>query len=180
MNITNELEQASKLINSIASTFNLSEEKTKAVVQEVTPTLTEGLKFKLQQDSGRFRDIERSSEHFSQYLDEDDLANDTTAVNEGKQILGDIFGSKDISRKVANNVEQKTGVQHSIVEQILPMLATAVMGSLGKQFNAASQTGTGKQSDIYKSILTLLDQNKDGNVMDDVLRMFSGLFGGKK
>src|SRR3546814_5710142 len=51
------------------------------------------------------------------------LAPQPTPVNQGKEVLGQIFGPKDVSRTVAGQAAAQTGIDTGILKQMLPMLA---------------------------------------------------------
>jgi hypothetical protein len=54
-------------------------------------------------------------------------------VDEGNGILGHLFGSKDVSRAVAAQAAQATGIGQEILKQMLPVIASTMMGGLYKQ-----------------------------------------------
>lgn len=56
------------------------------------------------------------------------LGQQPTPVEAGNDILGQIFGSKDVSRGVAEEVAGSTGISSDILKRMLPILAMAVMG----------------------------------------------------
>ncbi len=59
-------------------------------------------------------------------------------VDQGNSILGQIFGSKDVSRTVAGHAAEQTGIDSSLLKQMLPMLAMAVAGYMAKQHSGQS------------------------------------------
>ena len=61
------------------------------------------------------------------------LANEPTEVDRGNDVLGQIFGSKDVSRTVADNAAQRSGLDPSLLKQMLPMLAMLVTGFMSRQ-----------------------------------------------
>ncbi len=69
-----------------------------------------------------------------------------TEVNKGNEILGQIFGSKDGSRAVAASAASQSGVQPSLLKQMLPILAMVAAGYLmknaGQGQRAGAQTST--------------------------------------
>ena len=69
----------------------------------------------------------------AQQLDDPSHFQRPEAVSDGNNILGHIFGSKDVSRNVAQRASQKTGVDSGILKQMLPVIASMVMGSMSKQ-----------------------------------------------
>lgn len=51
----------------------------------------------------------------------------------GNEVLGRIFGSKDVSRAVAQNAAGQTGLDPSLLKKMLPMLAMLVAGYMAKK-----------------------------------------------
>jgi hypothetical protein len=64
-------------------------------------------------------------------------------VDQGNSILGQIFGSKDVSRTVAGHAAEQTGIDSSLLKQMLPILAMAVAGYMAKQHSDQSSSGGG-------------------------------------
>nr|WP_298897043.1 DUF937 domain-containing protein [uncultured Altererythrobacter sp.] len=60
------------------------------------------------------------------------LAPKPTPTQQGNDILGAIFGSKDVSRSVAGEVAGITGLDEGLLKQMLPLLAMAAAGYLAK------------------------------------------------
>ncbi|MCB2066206.1 MAG: DUF937 domain-containing protein [Erythrobacter sp.] len=56
------------------------------------------------------------------------LHRDPTPVETGNDILGQIFGSREVSRGVAEEVAGSTGISSDILKRMLPILAMAVVG----------------------------------------------------
>lgn len=69
------------------------------------------------------------------------LHKDPTPTQPGNDILGQIFGSKDVSRGVAEEVAGATGIDSAILKKMLPILAMAVVGYMMNQNKAAGQGG---------------------------------------
>jgi hypothetical protein len=121
------------------------------------------------------------------------LSPQPTDVSQGNEVLGQIFGSKEVSRTVAQNAASQSGLDPGLLKRMLPMLAMLVAGYMAKQSNAgaagrvapggglggllggllgggasaANAAPTGGMSGLG----SLLDLNGDGNVLDDVMRM---------
>jgi hypothetical protein len=127
---------------------------------------------------------------------DDVLAPEPTRVDRGNDVLGRIFGSKDVSRTVAQNAASQTGINPDLLKRMLPMVAMLVAGYMAKQRNggAAAQgaaTGgglgglTGKLSGQGRSaespaagtkassggLASMLDLDGDGNALDDIMRL---------
>ncbi|MGH9966752.1 MAG: DUF937 domain-containing protein [Pyrinomonadaceae bacterium] len=109
------------------------------------------------------------------------------AAGNGDGILGHVFGSR--VEVVQEGISQSSGLDTGRISQLLIMLAPIVMGALGRanQQGAINQgnlsdvlTGATQQvggnADTLGMLSQLIDANKDGSAIDDVMRMASGLF----
>ena len=116
------------------------------------------------------------------------LSPEPTDVSRGNDVLGQIFGSKDVSRTVAQDAAAKSGLNPSILKKMLPMLAMLVTGYLAKQHGGGAQGGGGGGlGGLLGGLLgggagtggasqggglgSMLDLNGDGNPLDDILKM---------
>lgn len=61
------------------------------------------------------------------------VSSDPTPVDQGNDVLGQIFGSKDVSRTVAGHASEQTGLDPSLLKKMLPILAMLVAGYMAKQ-----------------------------------------------
>ena len=59
-----------------------------------------------------------------------------TDTGPGNNVLGQIFGSKDVSRAVAQNAATQSGQDPSLLKKMLPLLAMLVAGYMAKQRGA--------------------------------------------
>ncbi|MBA2525400.1 MAG: DUF937 domain-containing protein [Pyrinomonadaceae bacterium] len=107
---------------------------------------------------------------------------------DGGGILAHVFGNR--TGAIEQGVSQTTGLNSGTTAQLLMMLAPIVMGALGraKQQGSLDQSNLpaalsgatqqmGGNSGTFGMLSQLLDSNKDGSAVDDVLRMASGFFG---
>ncbi len=69
------------------------------------------------------------------------VAPEPTPVEKGNDILGQIFGSKDVSRTVAGHAAEQTGIDSGMLKKMLPILAMLVAGYMAKQGGGDSQGG---------------------------------------
>ncbi len=116
-----------------------------------------------------------------------------TDVNKGNDVLGQIFGSKDVSRTVAGHAAGQTGLDPELLKKMLPILAMLVGGYLSSRGGAQGE-GQGGAGGMLGSILgavlgggqqaapasgggmlgglgSLIDMNHDGNPLDDIIGM---------
>ena len=98
---------------------------------------------------------------------DDVLASHPTNVDRGNNVLGQIFGSKDVSRTVAKDASARTGLDPSLLKRMLPMLAMLVAGYMARQ-RTVDAPATGRRGGLGG----LLDLDGDGNPLDDILGRF--------
>ena len=111
------------------------------------------------------------------YLNNPDAITSPEGIQDGNNILGHILGSKDVSRNVAAQAAQNSGVSSDIIKQMLPMVATMVMGTLSKQTNGGAQLKSASDGGDLGSMLgSFLDSDGDGSAMDDVLDLARKFF----
>ena len=90
------------------------------------------------------------------------LGSDPTPAQPGNDLLGNIFGSKDVSRSVAGSVAEVTGLDQGLLKRMLPILTMAVAGYMAKQASAgiagesaaSGGSGSGALGGILGSIVT--------------------------
>ena len=81
------------------------------------------------------------------------LGRDPTPTTPGNDILGQIFGSKDVSRGVAEEVAGSTGIPAELLKKMLPILAMAVVGYMIKGKSGAVGPGGGAMGGALGGIL---------------------------
>ena len=79
------------------------------------------------------------------------LGSQPTPVDQGNDVLGQIFGSKDVSRTVAGQAATQTGIDSGLLKQMLPILAMMVAGYMAKQ--GGGQSGGGGLGDLIGGAL---------------------------
>ena len=86
------------------------------------------------------------------------IAPEPTEVDKGNTILGQIFGSKDVSRQVAGHAAQTSGLDPALLKQMLPILAMLVGGYLSSR----SSQGGGGLGGILGSVLGSMAGGQSG------------------
>ena len=150
----------------------LDPNQTNAALAALVPALAAGFQRNMQSQGGLESLLSAlSSGNHGQYVDDPGSLTDRAAVADGNGILGHLLGSKDVSREVASRAAAQTGISPEVLKQLLPLAATLMMGAFAKQSRGASPltAGLGGAGGGLASMLTpLLDQNRDGSIMDDV------------
>jgi len=193
MQITDILAQMGGL-QSMARELGVNEKQAASGAEALIPAILGGFKKQAQsQPSG----VEGLGDMLGQLgggsLMDEVLSPQPTPVDRGNDVLGQIFGSKDVSRTVAQNAASQSGLDPSLLKKMLPMLAMLVTGYMAKQRSGASPapasptggglgdllggmlggqaSGAGRTSGAGGGLSSMLDLNGDGNPLDDILRM---------
>lgn len=164
-------------ISRIARQLGVGEDDVRSAAGQMVPALSRGLANNAGKDNGLDGLLAalKTGEH-SRYIENPDLLGQNESVEDGNNILGHIFGSKDVSRSVANHAANNTGLDSSILKKMLPLLATLVMGSLGKQAGRSGMLGSNQGSGVMNMLTRFLDSDKDGSMLDDLLGMAKKFF----
>jgi len=86
-----------------------------------------------------------------------------------------------VSRAVATQAATQTGIGADVLKKFLPLAATLVMGSLAKQYagQPAARASAAGGNDIFSMLTPLVDQNRDGSMVDDILKNVGRMLGGR-
>ncbi len=165
--------QGGGAVSQIANQFGLNEGQVKDVIGQLAPALGRGIKENARSDGGldSLMNALQKGNH-SQYIDNPSALGAPQARLEGNSILGHILGSKEVSRELAGRAAGNTGVDSSIIKQILPLIAGLAMGGLSKQ---TGQAQSGNQ--ITDVLGSFLDSDGDGSAIDDLIGMAGKFLG---
>ncbi len=165
-------------VSALGRRFGLDENQTQAALKHLVPALNAGVKRNVQQQDGLSALLGAlGNGNHDRYLEQPDLLERDETVSDGNGILGHIFGSKDVSRQVAAQASQQTGIDSGILKKMLPLVATMAMGSLKKQSQGMGFTGQAAPASNSGGLLTqLLDADGDGSIGDDIWNMAKKLF----
>ncbi len=101
------------------------------------------------------------------------VGSEPTQVDKGNQLLGGIFGSKDVSRQVAGHAAQGSGLDPALLQKMLPILAMLVAGHLAGR-SGGQQGGLGG---ILSSVLGSLGAGGGGALGGGAGGGLSGMLG---
>jgi hypothetical protein len=167
-------------LSEIGRQFGLNEAQTRAAVEALTPVVAAGMR-RNGPSAGGLEDIIRSITQGGA-PDEPDAA-----TNQGNDILGEIFGSKEVSRGVANELSASSGIGASILKKMLPIIASIVMAQVAKQMGSRGGSSGGGLGDILGDILgggsapqprQTAPQPKSTGGIEDILKDILGGGGG--
>lgn len=146
MNLTELLltQNNGSAVDALSEQFGLNRAQTISAIEALMPAFSTGLKRNTSGASGAASLIEAlANGHHGRYIDEPKLATSGRGVSEGNAILGHLFGNKDVSRAVAAQAAQSTGIGSSLLKKMLPVIASMVMGALFKGSTGSRGGGLG-------------------------------------
>ena len=129
----------------LARQFNLAQEQAAQAMAALMPAFSAGFK----RTSSEPYDLTQLmsslfSGAYAKYFEDISRAFTPQGLADGNEVLARLFGSKDVSRAIAQQAEQFTGIGQEIYKKIMPAMADALMGGLFKQMTGqmtAQMTG---------------------------------------
>lgn len=181
-------------IGAIARELGVDESKARSGAEALLPAILGGFKQQAQAQPGGIGGLlDMLGKLGGGGLMDEVLAPQPTNLGHGNQVLGQIFGSKDVSRAVAQNAAGQTGVDPNTLKQMLPMLGMLVAGYMSKEGAAAAPQATQAPAGGLAAMLGgmggsqaagrggaggiagMLDVDGDGNPLNDVMGMLGKL-----
>jgi hypothetical protein len=182
-------------VNQLSGQLGADQATTKDALGAALPLLMGALARNSGNQSGAESLNRALDKHDGGILDNLDGFLEAPDVDDGNGILRHMLGNRRAN--VEAGVSKASGLDLSMVTKLLPMLAPVVLGALGRQkrqnnLNAeglASMLGTERQqmeqaNPAMGMLQGLLDQDGDGQIVDDILGkvgkgLLGGLFGGR-
>lgn len=163
----------------IAEKFGLDQSQMNSALEAMMPAFSNGLKRNTSSPDamGQFMKALSSGNH-SQYFENAASAFAPQGVEDGNNILGHLFGSKDVSRAVAAQAEAASGVGQGIIKQLLPVIASTLMGGMFNQTNDQMKAmGGGGSGNVFGDLVgQMMGGGRGGsNPLGDML---GGMLGG--
>lgn len=164
-------------VRELGAQFGLPPDQTQSALAALLPALMAGVQNNVSREGGldSLASALAGGGH-QQYINDPATLRDPATTADGNGILGHIFGSKDVSRQVAQQASAQTGIDPGILKQMLPVIAALAMGAMSRQSQSA---GAGSGRGLASMLAPMLDQNRDGSVADDLLGLAGKLFSGR-
>ena len=174
-------------IGPVAARVGLTPEQTQMAMKALLPALAGGMRKQAQGNAAALeRTITASGAH--EVVDKPHEVAGAAGVERGNAVLGGLFGSKDVSRQVAQHASVQTGISPDKLKLLLPIVATLAAGAMAKQGGAAGATGGlggllgglagGASGGRAGGLAGMLDMDGDGNPLDDIMGMAGKIIGG--
>jgi hypothetical protein len=186
MNITDILANAygGRGFETIGRQFGLDESQTRAAVEALAPVVAAGLRRNTQSNDGLADLIGALAQgNHDRYVEDPSAVQFDRVADDGNAILGHVFGSKDVSRGVAQQAAGLSGVGSAILKKMLPVIASMVIGALAKQMLGGGRStrqadaGGGGLGDILGGILgggSREQQTSQGGLQDILKDVLGG------
>jgi hypothetical protein len=185
-------------VQMLGGRFGLPPAATRAALDALLPMVAGGLKNQAQAQGG----IEGLLSNVlkpghTEYGEDANVLARPGTTNMGNDVLGAIFNNdRDVSRTVAAQAAQKTGLDVGILKQMLPIVAMMAAGTLAKNANAgglgnligaamggggggllgnvlgaAMGGGQASSAGALGGLANMLDMNQDGNPLNDIAKI---------
>lgn len=188
--------QGGNAMSNMAKQFGLAPEQAQSAVESLLPAFSMGLQKQTESVDGLQNIMQMfGGGQFAGFHDADGDGIPDNAASQGNDVLGALFGSKDMSRAVAAQASAMSGVSDTILKQMMPVIASMLMGGLfkgamggglGGLMGQAMQGGLGNilggaMGNAMQSQQQAGANQMGGGLMGGLLaNMFGGLLGGKQ
>ncbi|KPF66424.1 hypothetical protein IP69_14975 [Bosea sp. AAP35] len=144
MNLFQMMQQAQngQAMQNLSQQYGLSPQQTQAAIEALLPAFSMGLQ-RQTTDPYSFGSLAQmmTAQPFGRIFDANGNGIPDNATSAGNDVLSQIFGSKDVSNAVAAQAAATSGVGQAVLKQMLPIIASMVMGGLFKSMNSQGMGG---------------------------------------
>ncbi|MBN1153555.1 DUF937 domain-containing protein [candidate division KSB1 bacterium] len=153
-------------VNQMSKVLGINKNTAAQIIPQVAPLILSGLKKQSEEHGGQDRVDHILNKYGSSSVLEDvaglikQKANDTNPDPK----LGGLLGDSGV--KAANMIASQFKLDTSTAMKLIPMLAPLILGSLTKKRDTAGAGSSG--------IASILDQDGDGSILDDVAGFLLG------
>ena len=160
--------------------FGLDESQVSSAMSALVPALAAGFQRNMATPQGLDSLVSAlgGGQH-QRYVEDANALSLPGTTADGNSILGHVFGSKDVSRDVASRAAAQTGISEGVIKSMLPVVAAMMMGAMSRHAQPGQQpAGVGTGGSLLGMLAPMLDSNRDGSMVDDVIGML-GRFTGR-
>jgi hypothetical protein len=189
--------QGGNAMSNMAQQFGLSPAQTQSAMEALLPAFSVGMQKQAESADGLQSMMQMfGGGQYAGFHDADGDGIPDNAATAGNDILGQLFGSKDMSRAVAQQASAMSGVSDGILKQMLPVIASMLMGGmfkgamgngLGGLMGQAMQGGlsggpSGGLGNLFQQNMGAAQQPQAGGGLFDGMigNILGGLMGGAK
>lgn len=153
--------QGGQLIGNLAERFGLTPEQVESAVKALAPALEMGVE-RATEEPSMFEKLlgALASPDYESAYDAPDAAHADDNLDRSRALLSDLFGSPAAAGQVVQVAARETGLRPDILSQLLPILASVLLGGLFKNVNGQGLGGILGQ---------LINSGAIGSVLEQVL-----------
>lgn len=173
-------------VSGLSKSIGADKDQVQSAMSMILPTLLNGMSNNVQSESGLNSLMGALDQHADTDVSNINNFLGGMDLSDGMKILGHLLGNND-TKTVSKNVAKNTGLSQTQSTDLMSTLASMIMGSLGNQKSKGGLNGntllsmlTGaKGNDMLSMVTSLLDKDKDGDIMDDLGNLLGGFFNKK-
>ncbi len=121
-------------MENLSRQFGLHPDQTRQAVEALMPAFNEGMR-RQAQSLEAMQDFfgKLGSGSFERFFEQPESTESDEAREHGNDVLSQMFGSKAVSRAVSDQAAAMTGIGTEMYRQMLPVIASMMMGGLARQ-----------------------------------------------
>lgn len=176
--------QNGQAMQNLARQYGLSMQQTQAALDALLPAFSMGLQ-RQTQNPYAFGNLAQmmTATPFGQMYDSDGDGIPDRAMPLGQDVMSQLFGSKEVADAVAAQAAATSGVGQAVLKQMLPVIASILMGGLFKSVNNQGLGGIlGQFAEMMRGQMPGMQPpapqaNAPANPWEQIL---GGMFGGQR
>ncbi|MGD9659560.1 MAG: DUF937 domain-containing protein [Methylocystis sp.] len=155
--------QGGQLVANLAQRFGLTTEQMESAISALAPALEIGLS-NAADEPAMFQRLlgDIASPGHSAAFDEPGAAHDVDSIAQSRQLLDDLFGSPAAAGQIVQVAARESGLRPDILSQLLPVLASVLIGGLFKNMSKSGLGGVLGQLVNSGALGSILEQMLGG------------------
>ncbi|MEM0899554.1 MAG: DUF937 domain-containing protein [Pseudomonadota bacterium] len=151
--------QNGNALDVMARQFRLNQDQMENAVAALMPAFSQGFRRNTSDPMSVSNWMQAlSGGRHANYFDDLTHAFQPAGIAEGNGILGHLFGSKDVSRAISAQAAQATGMGQEMFQQMLPVIASTLMGGMYKQMTGQMQSAPSAPTNVFGQIIEQMMQ----------------------
>lgn len=168
--------QGGAALQNLAEQFGLSTTQVQKAIEAVTPALSAGLQERAQDPSG-LADLFGAmfNDRHQQAFEDASAANTAEAAADGEDALARLFGGPQAQQALAAHAAQATGLSSTVMQSMLPVIVSMLMGGM---FKGLAGSGLGGMLEQLGKAGAASPGNSSGGLGDLFGQVLGGSLGG--
>ena len=133
-----------EVVRQMAQKFNLNPDQAAAAVASLLPAIAGGVQSKIASEGGLQSVLASlTGGQHTKYVDDPNALNEPNAGADWTSVLNHILPGQETHQEVAEQAAGQTGISPEILRQMLPIVASLVMGAMSKHVAAGNLQNAG-------------------------------------